>query len=326
MERRFENIVLQVPPARFENWADFQRQAPEYSIGLEVIDDTPGHHGHYVHFDHHDGVIREATMSAAMQAYIAVRQGRLMEKWLRKRRPVPVYVWNADQDVCLAAFVLEYHELLERAEVKPLLRWIVQYNNKIDVCGGLYPVNLEELVKGHFTWVFEPYWQQRLRGKTQGDEALVKNTIREVCDRLLDLIDGKAGIAPITVQPDILYASPYNFTIADEKGHPNCRLVLAARGCTNLISLICTRPNGRYTYSVIRGSPYDDDLFPVPRLIEAFQSAEDDPAARIWGGSNLAAGCDSELGSSLHWTRLREIADGVVAEAYAAAEISPEAR
>ena len=42
--------------------------------------------------------------------------------------------------------------------------------------------------------------------------------------------------------------------------------------------------------------------------------------------ADLAAGCDSELGSSLHWTRLREIADGVVAEAYAAAEISPEAR
>ena len=155
MERTFQHIALEVPPARFENWEHFVREAPEYSIGLEVMDDTPGHRGHHVHFDHHEGVIREATMSAAMQAYIAVRQGRLMEKWLQRRRPVPVYVWNADQDVCLAAFVLEYHELLERAEVKPLLRWIVQYNNKIDVCGGIYPVNLTELVDNHFTWVFE---------------------------------------------------------------------------------------------------------------------------------------------------------------------------
>ncbi len=39
------------------------------------MDDVPGHIGHRVHFDHHKGVIREATMSAAMQAYIAVRQG-----------------------------------------------------------------------------------------------------------------------------------------------------------------------------------------------------------------------------------------------------------
>jgi hypothetical protein len=113
--------------------------------------------------------------------------------------------------------------------------------------------------------------------------------------------------------------------IADEKGHPNCRLVLAARGYTNLISLICTRPNGRYTYSIIRGSPYDDDLFPVPKLIEAFQAAEDQPDAKIWGGSNLAAGCDSELGSSLHWTKLKGIAEPIL-EGACSANASPAVR
>jgi hypothetical protein len=311
---QFNSISLRVRATRFENWAHFMREAPEYSIGLEVMDDVPGHRGHYVHFDHHAGVVREATMSAAMQAYIAVRQGRLMERWLQKQRPVPVYVWNADQDVCLAAFVLEYHEMLERLGGTPRLRWIVQYNNKIDVCGGLYPVNLDELVKNHFTWVFEPYRQQRMLGKTQGDEALVENTIGAVCERLLDLLYDRAGIAPITAQPEILYTSPYNFIIADEKGDPTSRLVLAAQGHTNLISLVCKRPNGRYTYSVIRGSPYDEDLFQVPRLIEAFQAAEDLPQIRIWGGSNLAAGSDSEIGSSLHWTKIREIADQVVGD------------
>lgn len=310
-----QNIALRVCSKRFTNWDHFIREAPEYSIGLEVIDDVPGHRGHYVHFDHHSGVIREVTMSAAMQAYIAVRQGRLMERWLRQRRPVPVYVWNADQDVCLAAFVLEYHERLERAEGEPLLRWIVQYNNKIDVCGGLYPVNLEELVRNHFTWVFDPYRQQRMRGKTLDDEALVTETIWLVCDRLLDLLHGNAGTTPIVARPEILYASPYNFVIADEHGDPHSRLVLAAQGHTNLISLVCTRPNGRYTYSVIRGSPYDEDIFQVTELIEAFQAAEDLPGEKIWGGSNLAAGSDSELGSSLHWTTLRDIAEPMVRQA-----------
>ena len=315
MENHFREIALCVRPKRFEDWDHFMREAPEYSIGLEVMDDTPGHRGHYVHFDHHAGVIREATMSAAMQAYIAVRQGRLMERWLRRQRPVRVYVWNADQDVCLAAFALEYHELLERAEGSPLLRWIIQYNNKIDVCGGLYPVNLEELVRNHFTWVFEPYRQQRMRGKRAEDEGLVQDTIRQVCDRLLDLIAGRAGTAPITAQLEVLYRSPYNFVIADEKGDPNSRLVLAAQGYTNMISLVCTRPNGRYTYSVLRGSPYDEDIFQVTRLIEAFQAAEDRPEVKMWGGSNLAAGSDSECGSSLHWTRLRDIAEPIVREA-----------
>jgi hypothetical protein len=315
MDRYFKDIALQVPPHRFSNWAQFMSEAPEYSIGLEVIDDTPGHRGHYIHFDHHSGVVREATMSAAMQAYIAVRQGRLMERWLKRKRPVPVYVWNADQDVCLACFILEYHELLER-QTSPMIRQIVQFNNKIDVCGGLYPVNLEELVSNHFTWVFQPYCQQRMMGKTQGDDALVKDTIRQVCDRLLDLLEGRAGIAPITAQPEILYVSPYDFVIADEKGDPNSRLVLAAQGFTNFISLVATRPSGRCTYSVIRGSPYDDDVFEVPKLIDAFQAAEDLPNVRLWGGSNLAAGSDSELGSSLHWTQLRDIAEPIVRQAY----------
>jgi hypothetical protein len=318
MENQFNNIALHVPPTRFRNWEHFIREAPEYSIGIEVMDDTPGHRGHHVHFDHHFGVIREATMSAAMQAYIAVRQGRLMDRWLRKQRPVRVYVWNADQDVCLAAFVLEYHELLERLEGAPLLRWIVQYNNKIDVCGGLYPVKLDELVENHFTWVFEPYRQQRQQGKMHGDGELVCRTIRQVCDRLLALLQGHAGIAPITAHPEILYNSPYNFVIADEKGDPHSRLVLAAQGHTNLISLVCRRDNGRCTYSVIRGSPYDEDVFQVPKIIEAFQAAEDRPDAKIWGGSNLAAGSDSELGSSLDWTQLRDIAEPIVRQAWLA--------
>ena len=314
MQKGFSNIILRVAPKRFESWEQFVRDTPEYSIGLEVVNDIPGHSGHHVHFDHHSGVVREATMSAAMQAYLAVRQGRLMERWLPKQRPVPVYVWNADQDVCLAAFVLEHHELLERSEGSPLLRWIVQYNNKIDVCGGLYPVNLHELVENHFTWVFEPYRQQRMSGKSKGDDALVEDTIWQVCDRLRALLEGRAGTAPVTAQPEILYRSPYNFVIADEKGDPNSRLVLAAQGYTNLISLVCKRPSGRFTYSVIRGSPYDEDVFQVPKLIDAFQAAED--SSGIWGGSNLAAGSDSEIGSSLPWTQLRDIAEPIVREAY----------
>ncbi|MBS1857697.1 MAG: hypothetical protein JST11_20175 [Acidobacteria bacterium] len=304
-----------MPRRRFENWEHFLADTPEYSIGLEVIDDLPGRRMNRIHFDHHAGVVREATMSAAMQAYIAVRQGRLMERWLPHRCPLPVYVWNADQDVCLASFILEYHGLLEQFHCDPLLRWIVQFNNKIDVCGGLYPIDLAELVRNHFTWVFDPYRRQRMQGKTDGDEALVCRTIRRVCDRLEDLLNGKAGIAPITAEPEILYASPHGFVIVDEKGDPQSRLVLAAYRYTNLISLICRRATGRYTYSVIRGSPYDEDRFQVSKLIQAFQAAEDLPDARIWGGSNLAAGSDSELGSSLHWTKIRDIAEAIVGEA-----------
>jgi hypothetical protein len=289
--------------------------APPYSIALEALDDVPGQHGSRVSFDHHTGVIRQLTMSAAMQAYIAVRQSRMMERWLAKRRPIDVYVWNADQDVCLAAFVLEYHHLLEKAQGAPLLRWIVQYNNKIDICGGLYPVRLDDLVANHFTWVFEPFRQQRMMGKVTGDEALVAHTVRLVCDRLLALLEGHAGTAPIAVMPEILYASPHGFVIADEKGDPASRLVIASQGHVNLISLVCRRPSGRFTYTIIRGALFDvDSDFDVPRLIAAFQAAEDHPEIPIWGGSDTVAGSDSALGSSLTWEQLRDIAESVLAE------------
>jgi hypothetical protein len=323
MDHEFRNIRLHVAPKRFSDWEDFIRNTPEYSIGLEVIDDVPGHRGHRVHFDHHKGVVREAAMSAAMQAYIAVRQGRLMERWLKRQAPINVYVWNADQDVCLAAFVLEFHHLLERSEGSPMMRWIVQYNNKIDVCGGLYPVRLHELEQNHFTWVFEPYRAQRMKGKSMGDDALVTDTIWQVCDRLHSLLLGKAGITLITARPEILHQSEHDYIIVDEKGDPNARLVLASEGHRNLISLICSRPTGRYTYSVIRGSSYDEDTFQIAKLIAAFQAAEDQPNEPIWGGSDLAAGSDSVLGSSLHWTRLRDIAEPIIAEDCEAANLVP---
>jgi hypothetical protein len=39
---------------------------------------------------------------------------------------------------------------------------------------------------------------------------------------------------------------------------------------------------------------------------------------KLWGGSNLAAGSDSEMGSSLDWKQLRDIAEPMVREAYLA--------
>ena len=67
--------------------------------------------------------MKSLTLAVAVRSILGLdpeREGDrvrlLMERWLRKQRPVNVYTWNADQDVCLAAFVLEHHNMLERAE------------------------------------------------------------------------------------------------------------------------------------------------------------------------------------------------------------------
>jgi hypothetical protein len=41
MEKDFDYIELRVRPTRFKNWEHFIAATPEYSIGLEVIDDIP---------------------------------------------------------------------------------------------------------------------------------------------------------------------------------------------------------------------------------------------------------------------------------------------
>ncbi len=107
-----------------------------------------------------------------------------------------------------------------------------QYNNKIDVCGGLYPVNLMN-ASGPLHWSFEPYRQQRRQGRCQAMRPDPEHH-PAVCDRLLDLSQNRRAQAH-TARPEILHNSPYNFVMPDEKGDP-FPLVLAAQGHTNLIS------------------------------------------------------------------------------------------
>ena len=326
MDRFFKDIALQVPPHRFANWAEFISGAPEYSIGLEVVDDTPGHRGHHVHFDHHAGVVREATMSAAMQAYIAVRQGRFMERWLKRKRPIPVYVWNADQDVCLACFILEYHELLERKS-SPLIRQIVQFNNKIDVCGGLYPdqprrTGEQPLHLGVSALLPAAYAREDARGRSahQGHHP---GSVRPPAGPS----GGPRRHRPHHGQAGNPVRLALQFCHRGREGRPQFPPGAGGAGFHQL-----HQPGGHAAQRemhVQRDSrlPYDDDVFEVPKLIEAFQAAEDLPGVRLWGGSNMAAGSDSELGSSLHWTQLRDIAEPIVRQAYeASAAPSPACR
>ena len=59
-------------------------------------------------------------------------------------------------------------------------------------------------------------------------------------------------------------------------------------------------------------------------LFEALQAAEERGKGKIWGGSNLAAGSDSEWGSSLDWKTVRDIAESIVKDAYREAGLEPD--
>ena len=60
----------------------------------------------------------------------------------------------------------------------------------------------------------------------------------------------------------------------------------------------------------------------LPWLIAAFQAAEDSPDAPLRGGSNTVAGSDSLRGSSLPWSKLREIRESLVHAGYGMCSIA----
>jgi len=74
VEKDFRHRESRTPPRRFEKWERFPAAGSEDSISLEAMDGTPGRRGNHIHFDHLSDVVREATVSAAKQAYMAVRR------------------------------------------------------------------------------------------------------------------------------------------------------------------------------------------------------------------------------------------------------------
>ena len=43
MKHQYQCIELRVVSARFGDWSQFIRETPDYSVGLEVMDDAPSH-------------------------------------------------------------------------------------------------------------------------------------------------------------------------------------------------------------------------------------------------------------------------------------------
>lgn len=76
-------MTLQVRPRQTMTWAQFLSETPERSIALDgAVSGGPAWDEKTLHvnFDHHDGVVREATMSTAMQVLFAIKGGQHVNK------------------------------------------------------------------------------------------------------------------------------------------------------------------------------------------------------------------------------------------------------
>jgi hypothetical protein len=71
------------------------------------------------------------------------------------------------------------------------------------------------------------------------------------------------------------------------------------------ISLVATRPDGKFVYSIGRRSRYIP--FPIYKLYDAFNTLEELTRENGWNGSDIVGGSSRFNGSKLTWQTLRDV-------------------
>lgn len=301
-----ESVEIVIQPRNSMDWEEFVRTTPEGSIALDGIvtggpkyDEITKH----INFDHHDGVVREATMSTATQVFMAIKGGLM--KSFGKCKPCLVYINDTDQDTALAVWLLLKHELFEGTRSIPHINRLLSLDNHWDITGGAFPVNLnDELVRQH-TWVFRPYADLRKSGKlAQASQETMRDNLEAVLGRLNQFLMGQSGSVELDTRREILFQSP-EFWIVNELGGNEARYQLFSEGMDAFISKVATREDGHFVYTIGRRSRFIP--FPVKKFYDIFNKAENLPTGQGWGGSDIIGGSSRSLGSSLSWEELRDL-------------------
>jgi len=302
---------LNILPRESMSWDKFVSSTPENSIALDgVVLGGPRFDmdTNHFNFDHHDGVIREVTMSTCMQVYFAIKGG-IMNSLLPKKDlygvVANIYINDTDQDTSFAVWLIKNHEKFEGTQSIPHINRLLSLTDRWDITGGAFPMNIaDDLVRQH-TWVFEPYTKLRKSGKlSQADSDIMFDNLMSVMGRLNVFLMGQSGESKLDIRHRILYDSPV-FKIVDEVGGNEARYYLYGKGMNSFLSLVAKKPDGRFVYSLGRRSQFIN--FPVEKLYEDFNRAEGLTKDNGWGGSNIIGGSPRGNGSSLSWENLRDI-------------------
>lgn len=254
-----------------------------------------------VNFDHHDGVVREATMSTAKQVYFALKGGFC--EWMGPK--CDVYVNDIDQDTAMAIWILQNHHVFEGSASVPTISRILELNDRLDITGGAFPMNLSDSVYGTHCWIFEPYTNARRKGAiARADTEDMTVILDAICKRLTMLMMNQAGWVAPDVDVKILYRDSA-ITVLDERtGGIESRHLAFAQNLIprTYLSLVADRDDGRRVYTLGKRSRYVDlplrDVFARLNHVEGFTSP------RGWGGSDLIGGSDRTDGSGLSWEQI----------------------
>ncbi len=311
---RSSPFTIRILPRESMSWADFLANTPPHSIALDGVvrggprDDMAT--GHF-NFDHHDGVVREATMSTAMQVFFAIKGGLITALIANNQVEASIYINDTDQDAAFAVWLLLNHKQFEGTKSVPHMSRLLALNDRWDITGGAFPMNLDDTLVRQHAWVFQPYTELRKSGYlAQATVEMLRDNLEAVLGRLDKYLMGQGGEIQLDTRHQILFDSP-KFKIVNEIGGNAARHFLFNEGMNAFISLVAARrTDGRYVYTVGRRSRYIP--FPVDRLYGAFNEAEGLDKNNGWNGSDIVGGSPRSSGSRLGWEELRDITLGVL--------------
>jgi len=307
-----KTINLIVHPRKSVSWTDFLSSTSGPSISLDgYVNDAPNYSEKtkHVNFDHHHGVVREATMATADQVYMAVKGG-LFKSFRKDNKPFAnVYINDCDQDTCLAIFILDNYEMFEGISSHPSFNRLLNLDSRLDITGGAFPMNLNEKLLAQHNWVFEPYTNLRKSGAlSSADAGIMSDCVESVCNRIMMHIMGIGGEIDLDTRHEILFQSQImpEFKVVNEIGGSSARYYLFSHGAMDaFVSVVAKRPDGKYVYSIGRKSRYIP--FPIQDFFVLLNDKEGLTRQNGWGGSDIIGGSSRELGSSLEPNEVFEL-------------------
>lgn len=303
----FEIVAM---PRQSLSWSQFLISTPPNSIALDgIVHGGPNFDPvtKHLNFDHHDGVVREATMSTAMQIFFAIKGG-LMEMFKvgdKITDPVFLYINDTDQDTSLAIWLLINYQVFEGNSGLPNIHRLLTLTDRLDITGGAFPMNLRGELEEMHAWVFGAYNDLRKSGGLAIATAeILQDNLAATINRLNKFMMGEGERQPLDTRHEIIFDSP-EFKIIDEIGGNEARYHLFGQGLKAFISIVTHRPDGRSVCSIGRRSRYIP--FPVTDLYDDFNAAEGLNRETGWNGSDIIGGSSRKLGTGLSIDELKRI-------------------
>jgi hypothetical protein len=307
------NIELIVRPRETLSWQGFVEKTPRGSIALDGyvlggprVDLKTGHYN----FDHHDGVVREATMSTAKQVLYAIK-GDMM-RYIGGT--VHVYANDCDPDVATAVWLLKNYKLYEGASGQVPINRLIELNDRLDITGGAYPMNLTDEITETHNWVFAPYNDFLVCGDLYKSSAsTMEANLEATLGRITELMKGCAKKLPLASEYEVLYDSPMGFKMVHETAGMGARYTLFAKGMNAFINRKAVRDDGTSVWTIGRRSQYIP--FPILELYDQYNTKEkllDSPDR--WNGSNIVGGSPRAKGTTLTINQLAECAEDYLRE------------